>query len=985
MPKSCIALVLSFMILTAPISMAQNGQYKPGEFIVQFAKDVDPHQTMTRFQRGASNESMRMGKCLSQQMNIWIAKFDPETTNENDLLHELRNHPKTTEVQRNHILERRVKTPGDQHYVEQWYIHNDGSTGGSSDADIDADEAWDITTGGLTTLGDTIVIASLDVGVDFDHPDLKENIWKNIHEIPDNGMDDDNNGYVDDYWGWNVIDENDDISPVELSPGIEESHGTEILGVMGAVGNNRIGIAGVNWNVKLLNISINSDLNEADMIAAYNYVLRMRQLYNETGGARGAYIVATTISYGDEDLSPEDSPLWCGIYDELGAAGVLSCAATANEELDIDEIKDVPTSCASDYMVAVTASNRSDERDFAAYGKNDIDIAAPGSSIFTTSIPDYDSPTGTSYATPLVAATIGLLYSSPCADLATLATHDPSQAALMAKSLIMESVDTISSLKDEIVSGGRLNVFSAINATMNQCQSCISPFDVQVVESGAQSAIISWSVEDSVGSTNLRYRTAGDTVWQQIDSVDSPVTIDGLSFCTTYELQLENICDDLSMAISNISIFGTDSCCVAPEVDITPSSETTVHLTLTEQGETEGYLLLLAKVSDSLVWDSSLIEAGTDLYVIDNLDTCSEYQIQIFSFCDEIVATDVLSFMALGCGTCLDSVYCIPDIDAVGDEWIEHLQLSTIDNLSGYDEGYGDYTGASIQLKQGNAYDLKISPGYANDSMPEKYFAWIDYNQDGTFTEDELAYESEDSIIGTLEDALYIPMDAPLGDTRIRFLMLHNPLDIPSGCETAIDLGEAEDYCIEIVIDSLLCDLPQNLDTLMVTPGTAVISWDRIDSALAYIIRHRNINEEEWEEVVDTATMYALSMLEDCNTYEVQVQAVCARDTSGYTESLTFVAHCDTDVDDVLVDVGIEVFPNPFSSGLSVKIDAVDSDSGQIIVQQSNGLVIQSQSARWRSGPNLITVRGVDDLPSGMYLLTLQSSKGRIVKKLIKY
>src|SRR5690606_5975802 len=125
-------------------------------------------------------------------------------------------------------------------FTEQWHWLNTGAGGGLLDADIDAEIAWDFTTGGLTANGDTIVVAIIDSGLDYNHEDIAANVWINHSEIPGNGIDDDGNGYVDDVYGWNAYDENGDIWG--------NSHGLQVAGMVGAVGNNGIGITGMNWN-----------------------------------------------------------------------------------------------------------------------------------------------------------------------------------------------------------------------------------------------------------------------------------------------------------------------------------------------------------------------------------------------------------------------------------------------------------------------------------------------------------------------------------------------------------------------------------------------------------------------------------------------------------------------------------------------------------------------------------------------------------------
>ena len=200
-------------------------------------------------------------------------------------------------------------------------------------------DAWDnYTTGGTSALGDEIVIAIIDDGFDLDHEDL--NFWQNDNEIP-NGVDDDNNGYIDDFEGWNAYNQTGNIPA--------DDHGTHVSGIAAALGNNGKGISGVNWNTQVMPIAGSSD-NEAIVIEAYSYVLEMCARYNETNGQEGAFVVVTNASFGVNQGDPDDFPIWCGLYDELGSEGILNCAATANHNWNIDQVGDVPTACTSNFL-----------------------------------------------------------------------------------------------------------------------------------------------------------------------------------------------------------------------------------------------------------------------------------------------------------------------------------------------------------------------------------------------------------------------------------------------------------------------------------------------------------------------------------------------------------------------------------------------------------------------------------------------------------
>ena len=124
--------------------------------------------------------------------------------------------------------------PNDPRFGDLWGLHNTGQAGGTADADIDASEAWDITTG-----SSGVVVGIIDTGIEYTHEDLAANIWTNTGEVPGNGLDDDGNGYVDDVYGIDAY--NGDSDPMD-----DNNHGTHVAGTIGAVGNNGVGVAGVN-------------------------------------------------------------------------------------------------------------------------------------------------------------------------------------------------------------------------------------------------------------------------------------------------------------------------------------------------------------------------------------------------------------------------------------------------------------------------------------------------------------------------------------------------------------------------------------------------------------------------------------------------------------------------------------------------------------------------------------------------------------------
>ncbi len=363
-------------------------------------------------------------------LNIFHCKVKPGVTVQ-AAIEAYENDPNVEYVEPNyiyHTMARRTPpiTPNDPRFGRLWGLNN------SNDADIDAPEAWDVTTGSRD-----ILVAIIDTGVDYDHEDLKDNIWHNPGETgggkENNGVDDDGNGYVDDWRGWNFIFKTND-------PWDDNGHGTHVAGTVGAVGNNGKGVVGVNWQVSILPLKFldrNGSGTLADAIPAIIYAADM-----------GAHVLSNSWGGGGFSQALKDA------IEYARSKGALFVAAAGNESNDNDRSANYPSNYDVDNVVAVAASDRNDKMaSFSNYGETTVDLAAPGVNIWSTKPRDlYQSLNGTSMATPHVSGVAALIWSK-----------FPNLTYRQVFIRLMGSVDRKSAFIGKTVTGGRLNAAKALS------------------------------------------------------------------------------------------------------------------------------------------------------------------------------------------------------------------------------------------------------------------------------------------------------------------------------------------------------------------------------------------------------------------------------------------------------------------------------------------------------------------------------------------
>lgn len=920
-------MILSFFAIfaIANLTFSQTFDHFPGELLVQMKEGYDVERMVQRLANiNGRATGLRAIREVSPPFRIWLLEFDETGFDEQEMLSLMRRQHDVAIAQFNHVISLRDTIPDDPFFQTQWQWRNTGQSGGNPDADVDADEAWSFTTGGHTASGDEIVVCVLE-GTDRNHPDLQGNLWFNHAEIPDNGIDDDANGYVDDYEGWNVATNTDDINP--------EGHGTTVAGMIGAVGNNATLVSGLNWNVKIMNVDFNNDVSEDNALASYTYPYVMRKLYNETNGSKGALVVATNASWGIDFGQPADAPLWCMFYDSLGSVGILSCGATANNNVNIDQVGDLPTACPSEFLISVTATNSSDVRTFSGYGTEHIDVGAPGEDIVSIGL--NNSPvtsSGTSFASPLVAGLIGLMYSAPCPYLGNLAKSDPPQAATLVRDAIFYSVDTVPALLNEVKYGGRVNARKAIERLLENCGPCPAPFGLTVSELLDTSAYISWVPYDSALSTQLRYRLVGDSVWTVFFDAQSPFFLNNLKPCSAYEIELISICADTLGAATTLT-FLTDGCCKPPKgLAYDNLTDSTVNITWNGVLAAESYNVLLIANGDTTAINGI---QQTGLYLT-GLLPCTDYLLQVQTVCDTSStppALAELAFSTYGCGACTDLNYCPSASDNATEEWIANVTLGSLNNTSTSAGGYSDFTGISTTLNTYGTYTMYVTPDYAAGTYPEWIKAWIDFNQDGDFSAAEEIFSSDGFVTNTVSDVVLIPPDALTGITRMRVSMRWNAP--PEPCLEFFNYGEVEDYCIEIVEGTPPdCEPPSNIETISIEHTSAVVQWTEAPNSLQYVLEFRPAGSSNWVDVPLTGTSVTLDSLDACTLYEFRLKSQCPFLESDWSVVDSFSTLCYPPCD--VVPAGLDT-SNVGSNTATLSWDATSNAISYTVSYQEAG------------------------------------------------
>ncbi len=713
---------------------------------------------------------------------------------------------------------------------------------------VKAYDAWDIAQG-----SSDVVVAVVDDAVKITHEDLKGSVWINKNEISNNGIDDDNNGYVDDRVGWDGAHNDNNPNPVSNASQYYMGHGTHVAGTAAAQTNNGRGIASIAHNVKLMACKSSNNVGLYGVFEALEYaIVNNADVINcSWGGKNGSTILEELVA-------------------EAVKRDIILVAAAGNENTSLPSFP-----AGYPEVISVASSTKEDKRsNFSNYGTT-IDIVAPGSDIVSCSVEgttNYFANFGTSMASPNVSSLIALMLS-----------QKPELTPSQVKNCLLSTADNIDAKNPDykgLLGAGRINALEAVRCAIGENTIiCESPKNLVANDITANSALLKWGNGNGASKYNIQIKK-GSGEWNTLPNgpfTGTSYKATSLKSNTNYSFKVKSICTGKASGYSSAFTFKTTGSsggyCNASgddtagewiasvEIgDLTNASGNnngyrdysstnisadfkqgeTYNLKLTPQFSGEAYDEYWRiwidyngdgdfNDSGELAFDPGESNQSVVNGTIDILNNAKVGQTRMrvamkfygsFNGSNDFTAPEACGNFNYGEvedysinilakePTTNPNNYCDAKGESSVDEWIEKVVINGINNTSGNNNGYRDYTNKSTDLKLGTDYSITLTPGFANEAYTERWRIWIDLNQDKDFEDaGELVFDSNTGSANEVKAQLSMPTTGTTGQTRMRVAMKFvgdisgTPDTAPPATCGTFSYGEVEDYTVNIAED----------------------------------------------------------------------------------------------------------------------------------------------------------------------------------------
>lgn len=424
-PIRFVKLLISFMCMMTTCAVAQEPEAVPGEYIVK----LKPNYNLFSFNSKSLGEHLGafVKSSIPNAHLVVVTRASVET--QKSAIHELSSNALVEYVEPN-LIYHVLKAPNDTDYAKQWPLNNSIANG----IDIGMEKAWEIETGS----GD-VIVAIIDSGIDYNLPDLKDNLWTNNLEFNGtSGVDDDHNGYIDDIYGINASGDGIASNPID-----ETGHGTHCAGTIGATGNNGLGITGINWKVKIMALRFLKSNGEGTLdaaIAAIDYAI-----------SKGAKVMSNSWGAYTSSQALQDA------IERANKAGIIFIAAAGNDGTNNDVKPMFPASLRIPNIISVAALSGNGERaEFSNWGTQTVHLGAPGVGVHGFWKDGITrAPSGTSMAAPFVSGVAALVLSL-----------EPQMTHLKLKERLLKTSRPIASMRNRSISGGMINAYYALSNEM---------------------------------------------------------------------------------------------------------------------------------------------------------------------------------------------------------------------------------------------------------------------------------------------------------------------------------------------------------------------------------------------------------------------------------------------------------------------------------------------------------------------------------------